>query len=62
MPDHTCESCRYFQMVKPGEQNSYGLCRRHAPQVNEKNSAFPPKAQWPLVNADLDWCGEFQIK
>ena len=61
MPDHTCKNCRFFELVKRGEANSYGFCRRNAPKVYEKTSAEPPKAQWPVVNAELDWCGEFQI-
>jgi len=57
-----CANCLYFDLVRVGEHNAYGLCRRHAPFAREKQGPDPAKAQWPRVTAHLDWCGEFELR
>lgn len=59
--ERSCSRCHFFELISKGPHNPYGFCRRHAPFTNEKQGAEPAKAQWPLVNAQLDWCGEFEM-
>jgi len=45
-----CESCRYY-VPKPNYGTNLGACRRRAPIMTG----------YPVVNSELDWCGEHKI-
>lgn len=48
-----CGQCLYFDVFY-GHQQSYGVCRRHAPVVGEMDWD-----RYPRVNGDW-WCGEYR--
>lgn len=45
-----CDSCRYY-VPKPNYGTNLGACRRRAPIMTG----------YPVVNQELDWCGEHKI-
>ncbi len=45
-----CDSCRYY-VPKPNYGINLGACRKNAPTMTG----------YPVVNAELDWCGEHKI-
>lgn len=55
-----CRSCRFFQMTHDSDINAIGQCRRFSPVPVYVASALLPRAQWPQVNADKDWCGQYK--
>lgn len=48
---HGLASDRYSYTAKG--KSLAGLCRRNPPRVDEPD-------QWPVVNLETDWCGEFR--
>lgn len=61
----SCANCTFFdpQGVEVPESISYGMCRRHAPAVNDlpmsASGAVRARGCWPTTYAD-QWCGEFR--
>jgi hypothetical protein len=50
---YSCQQCRYFESRDK-------TCRFNAPQVQMAASPPGPEtAEWPTVDPNLDWCGEF---
>jgi hypothetical protein len=58
--DEYCRTCRYFQLTHDAEVNAAGQCRRFSPVPVYIQSALLPRAQWPQVSADKDWCGQYK--
>jgi len=55
-----CRTCKFFRLTHDAEVNAAGECRRFSPVPEYKQSALHPRAVWPLVSADTDWCGQFK--
>lgn len=55
-----CKNCIYFDVNEWDEQ----ICRRAAPAVylNPDGEDRRNYAYWPLVVAEVDWCGEFKAR
>jgi hypothetical protein len=63
-----CENCKFY---KPDENdNSFGECRRHPPQVIEKDECYDythnryrriSVTKFPFVLLD-EYCGEYKAK
>jgi hypothetical protein len=58
--EDSCRTCRFFRLTHDVEVNATGQCRRFSPIPVYIQSALLPRAQWPQVNADKDWCGQFK--
>lgn len=64
-----CGNCRFFFPDNPDPEMSYGVCRRHAPQVVSSSYYDPNKGRdipfssqnSPTVRTDY-WCGDHEPK
>jgi len=50
---NNCGTCEYL--------GGYGDCHR-APPIAFEEQCSPPRAIFPKVNTDIDWCGEYRAR
>lgn len=54
-----CETCRFRGEDKDEFGDDAGdVCRRRAPVPKSETLG----AHWPLLDVDIDWCGEYEPK
>jgi hypothetical protein len=50
-----CETCKFWAQ----QEDSWGLCRRHPPQIFEDKEYRDTYACWPDTSR-YSWCGEYK--
>ena len=56
----SCGQCRFYSLLPDDEFQTSGLCRKNSPQPSTPAYGVRSVALWPLVNAERDFCGEFE--
>lgn len=55
-----CTNCCFSsKLSEPTATNKTHLCRRNPPQLYE-GSDYYGLADWPAMNGDINWCGEWR--
>lgn len=65
MPRRLCRKCEYFEEI-----DRDGYCYRYPPKIvvidkirpNPRSARQIVRSEYPIVDKDLDWCGEYEKK
>lgn len=59
MPRPRCSSCYYLGHQQVDRDSYETVCRRNSPMpIAEEEVSVSSHTFWPLVHAEIDWCGD----